>query len=286
MRITQQEFKDVQRLVRTLCGLVLTDDKSYLVTTRLESVVRGYGCATFAEYFGRLQQTHARQMRDELVEALTTGETSFNRDGHPFEEFRRQILPWLAESVLHRRDRRQSVPMARLWSAGCSTGQEPYSLAIAIREFLQANPHLDLRSEDFPILATDVSNRSLQVAKAGKYTERELDRGLARDLQVRYFETDGEYRVAQPTLRRMIEFRQLNFIDPLIAIGPFDVIFCRNVLIYFDTETRQRLCERFSQVLRPQGLLVLGAAESLYGLTVPLVQSQRGTTMVYQKMTE
>ena len=146
MLIAPHEFKEVQTLVRSLCGLVLTDDKTYLLRARLEAVVKAHGCAHFAEYLDRLRLRSEGLMRDELVEALTTGETSFNRDTHPFEEFRRQILPALAETVRRRREERYPVPLARIWSAGCSTGQEPYSLAMAIHEFVAANPAFDLPS--------------------------------------------------------------------------------------------------------------------------------------------
>ena len=286
MEVSPQEFRDVQTLVRSLCGLVLTDDKTYLVQTRLESVVQSHGCRTFAEYLGRLQQTHARLMRDELVEALTTGETSFNRDTHPFEEFRRRILPALADIVCRRREEGNLAPVARIWSAGCSTGQEPYSLVMAICNYVAANPALALRPEHFPILATDVSMRSLNTAKEGCYSDRDLDRGLPSELRSRYFTQRGDCWTAKDELRRLIEFRRLNFMDRVSNLGPFEVIFCRNVMIYFDTPTRQRLCDQFYQLLAPGGLLILGSAESLYGLNTLFLSEQIGGTTGYRKIGE
>ncbi len=283
MEISAQEFRDVQKLVRSLCGLVLTDEKTYLVRMRLEPVVKAHGCANFSAYLGQLQQTNAVLMRDELVEALTTGETSFNRDVHPFDAFRRIILPALAETICYRREHQYPVPVARLWSAGCSTGQEPYSLAMAIQDFVAANPALRLRPDRFPILATDVSMASLNIAKEGRYFERDLDRGLKPELRNRYFQQEGDQFTANAELRKSIEFRRLNFIDRVGTIGPFDVIFCRNVMIYFDTATRQRLCDQFYQLLAPDGLLVLGAAESLYGLITSFESEQIGNTMAYRK---
>jgi chemotaxis protein methyltransferase CheR len=283
MHVSPQEFRDVQTLVRTLCGLVLTDDKTYLVQTRLESVVQAHGCQTFAEYLGRLQQTHAILMRDELVEALTTGETSFLRDTHPFEEFRQQIMPALANLVRQRIEEQQPIPRARIWSAGCSTGQEPYSLAMCIHDFLSANPGLGLRPTHFPILATDVSSKSLSIAKEGRYPERDLDRGLSTEMRSRHFNPQGENWTVKSELKRCIEFRRLNFIDRVTNLGPFDVIFCRNVLIYFDTPTRQRLCEQFHQLLTPGGLLIIGSAESLYGLNTPFQSEPIGGSTGYRK---
>lgn len=285
MDVSPQEFHDVQTLVRGLCGLVLSDDKTYLVRTRLDAVVKAHGCTTFAEYLGRLQQTSAVLMRDELVEALTTGETSFNRDIHPFAEFRTRILPALAEKLRHQRDKSgYATPLARIWSAGCSTGQEPYSLAMAVHEFLDEHPWFDLRPEHFPILATDVSARSLNVARQGRYPDRELNRGLSTELRNRYFHKEGDLWTVNEELRRSVEFRRLNLIDPVLSLGPFEVIFCRNVLIYFDVATRQRLCDQFQTLLAPGGLLILGAAESLYGLNTSLVTETIGRTTAYRKV--
>jgi chemotaxis protein methyltransferase CheR len=284
MEVSPQEFRDVQTLVRTLCGLVLTDDKTYLVRTRLEPVVRSHSCQTFGEYLGRLQQSDARSMRDELVEALTTGETSFHRDAHPFESFRRQILPELGNLIRDRIEKRALSPQVRIWSAGCSTGQEPYSIAMCVLDFLAANPALGVRPEQFSILATDVSSRSLNIAREGKYHDRDLERGLTSEMRSRYFQLHGEQWTANSDLRKRIEFRRLNFIDPVTGMRPFDVIFCRNVMIYFDTATRQRLSDQFHQLLAPGGLLILGAAESLYGLTTTLMPSQLGQSTVYQKV--
>ena len=283
MDVSPQEFRDVQTLVRTLCGLILTDDKTYLVRTRLESVVQAHKCATFAEYLGRLQQSNANAMRDELVEALTTGETSFNRDGHLFEEFRQRMLPAMAETIRRRREALYPVPVARIWSAGCSTGQEPYSLAMAIHDLITSNPQSGLRVEQLPILATDVSARSLNTAKVGRYTERELDRGIPPEQRQKYFHREHEFWVVNDELKRSIDFRRMNFVEPVNHLGPFEVIFCRNVLIYFDAATRQRLCTQFHSLLAPGGLLVLGAAESLYGLNTPFVSEAIGGTTVYRK---
>jgi chemotaxis protein methyltransferase CheR len=284
MDVSPQEFRDVQTLVRTLCGLVLTDDKTYLVRTRLEPVVRNHNCKTFGEYLGRLQQSHARLMRDELVEALTTGETSFYRDTHPFESFRKQILPELGNLIRLRLEQRDPYPQVRIWSAGCSTGQEPYSIAMCVLDFVSANPTLGIRPEHFSILATDVSSRSLSIAREGKYHDRDLERGLTPEMRSRFFQRHGEQWIANSDLRKLIEFRRLNFIDPVSGMRPFDVIFCRNVMIYFDTATRQRLCDQFHQLLAPGGLLILGAAESLYGLTTALVSLQLGQSSVYRKV--
>lgn len=283
MEISAQEFRDVQTLVRELCGLVLSDDKTYLVRARLEAVMKSHGCATFGDYLGRVQRIHSVAMRDELVESLTTGETSFFRDGHPFDEFRRRVLPVLVETFSRRRQEGSPISPARFWSAGCSTGQEAYSLAIAVQEFVTASSQLGLRPDQFPILATDVSNKSLHVAREGRYPSRDVDRGLSEDLKRRYFRPHGKDWIANEGLRKQIDFRRLNLIDSVPNLGPFEAIFCRNVLMYFDVPTRQRLCDRFYQLLSAGGILIVGAAEGLYGLSTPLRAEQIGATTVYRK---
>jgi chemotaxis protein methyltransferase CheR len=286
MDVSPQEFQAIQTLVRSLCGLVLSDDKTYLVRTRLDAIVQAHGCATFSEYLSRVQQFNAVAMRDELVEALTTGETSFNRDSHPFTAFRCHILPALADEIRRRRKLGSAYPMAKIWSAGCSTGQEPYSIAMAVRDFVVTDYRKDLKPDDFSILATDVSAKSLSVAKEGRYYERELDRGLPAELRNRYFSRSGDTWVINDELRRQIDFRRFNFLDPLSDLGSFDVIFCRNVLIYFDAATRQALCDQFYNLLTMDGLLILGAAESLYGLTTPFHLEEIGKTFAYRKRNE
>lgn len=286
MDISPLEFRDIQVLVRNLCGLVLADDKTYLVSTRLAPVVKAHGFTRFGDYLGRVQQLDAVLLRDELVEALTTGETSFNRDAALFAAIRQSILPGIAEGLRRRREARFPFPTARIWSAGCSTGQEPYSLAMAVLDFLGGSPALQLRPEQFPILATDVSNRSLAFARQGRYPGRDVDRGLTTDLRRRYFEPQGGSWVAKPLLKKNIEFRRLNLMDCLPGLGPFEMILCRNVLIYFDAATRSRLCAHFQSLLVPGGRLILGAAESLYGVSDAFESERLGSTLIFRKPLE
>lgn len=283
MDVSPQEFREVQKLVRSLCGLVLTDDKIYLVQSRLEPVVRNHRLRSFAEYLTRVVHFRAVKMRDELVEALTTGETSFNRDVHPFEALRGQILPELAAKIRHRRATNYPVPLSRIWSAGCSTGQEPYSIAMAVHDYVASDSTNAVNAKSFPILATDISSRNLNIARMGRYTERELDRGVTTAQKPRFFHRINEGWEVNDSLRNLIEFRRLNFMDPVDQMGPFDMIFCRNVLIYFDDMSRQRLCDLFHGLLSDGGMLILGAAENLYGLKTAFESEPIGGTFVYRK---
>ena len=286
MDVSTEEFREVQKLVRSLCGLVLTDDKMYLVKSRLESVVRAHGLSSFTEYLARVVRFSAVKMRDELVEALTTGETSFNRDKHPYEALRRHILPELAAKVRHRRQVGYAIPVSRIWSAACSTGQEPYSIAMAIRDYLDGDGTGSLTTAAFTILATDVSVKNLEIAKAGRYLDRELDRGIEAEQRRKYFHKTDDGWAVNDNLRAQIEFRRLNLTDPIEQLGPFDLIFCRNVLIYFDEQSRQRLCDLFYRLLSSGGMLILGAAENLYGLETRFLSEPVGGTYVYRKHAE
>lgn len=269
MQLTAQSFGELRTLIQRLCGVALSAEKEYLVRHRLEPVARDNGCATFEELIRKLRGPEALALSDAVVEAITTSETSFFRDGHPFEAVRRLILPALGEQLLARKARLPFVsgPTVRFWSAAAATGQEAYSLAMLVHDHIEANRGRGVTEKDFSILATDVSEPVLARARSAAYTERELARGLTPGQIARYFVRDGDQWLVREPIRRLVTFARANLVQPLGILGPFDVIFCRNVLIYFDEETRLRICQRFHELLTPGGYLVLGAAENLYGVT-------------------
>lgn len=276
MELTRAAFDDLRRSIHRLCGIVLAEDKEYLVRHRLEPVVLSCGCRSFAEFCEKLAGSDALFWQAAIIEAITTQETSFFRDRHPFDALRQQILPELlrtrrATAGTHRRP-------IRLWCAAAATGQEPYSLAILLQEIAGG-----CRPEDFSILATDVSAKALAVARAATYEQRQVDRGLTTAQIDRYFERCGDTWVARPALRRLIEFRRLNLIQPLRGLGAFDVILCRNVLIYFDEATRRLICDQLFAMLTDGGWLLLGSAENLYGINNKFVSVRLGETLVYRK---
>ena len=282
MHLPRPAFDELRRLIHGLCGVMLSEDKAYLIRHRLEPVVRDHGLAGFEELARRLRGPGGTALHDAVVEAITTGETSFFRDGHPFDAFRRVLLPRLGALVRGRRLERPPG-QARIWCAGVSTGQEAYSVAMLIDDYLSAEGAPDLRTQDFVVLATDVSARVLEVARAGRYGDREVARGVSPPWRERYFRRAGKGWVIDEKLRGMVAFRRANLMENFTGLGRLDLIFCRNVLIYFDESARRRVCERFADMLTPDGLLVLGTVENLYGVSTRFVSERLGPTLVYRK---
>ena len=223
-------------------------------------------------------------LRDQTIEAITTNETSFNRDGHPFEALRRSILPELAGRLIERRAATRSPhSKIRIWSAAASTGQEAYSVAMAVADTLAARPVTGLTLDDFPILASDISGSALAIARIARYLSADLDRGLTADQKSRFFRQENGGWIVDSALRRMVEFRRLNLVQPSSDLGTFDLILCRNLLIYLDEATRRLLCQRLCSALNSRGIFMIGAAESLYGVTEAFATERFGSTVFYRK---
>jgi len=253
--VTPLDYDYLRRLLHDRSGLVLAADKQYLVESRLLPVARRAGLAGLAELVQRLRSTQAEKLAVDVVEAMTTNESFFFRDKIPFEHFRDTIMPKLLAA-------RAAARRIRIWCAAASTGQEPYSLAMSLKEM--ASLVAGWRIE---ILATDLSNEVLEKARAGIYSQFEVQRGLPITLLVKYFAQIGDTWQIAPDIRSMVQFRQLNLIDDFAHLGVFDVVFCRNVLIYFNQETKTRVLDRVARVIDRDGYLALGAAETVVGLT-------------------
>lgn len=283
MNLSPATFQEIRKVVHDLCGIVISADKEYLIKSRFESILIENGLPSYELFLGQLKQPGSLILQEQVVEAITTKETSFNRDGHPFDELRRSILPGLARRHLERRSRdRPSPSKLRIWCAAAATGQEVYSVAMALTDVASRSvPGLSL--DDVSILATDISGNALAAARAGRYTTTELGRGLTREQRDRFFLEENGTWVVDASLRRLVDFRRLNLVRPLPDLGPFDLILCRNLLIYLDEATRRRLCLALHSALNPQGILIVGAAESLYGVTDAFVLERSGSTVYYRK---
>jgi chemotaxis protein methyltransferase CheR len=252
--VIPQDYEFVRKLLKERSGLDLSADKRYLVESRLVPLARKVGLPGSGELVARLRNGDASITAD-VVEAMTTNETFFFRDKIPFDHLRDTILP----SLIHSRASRRTL---RIWSAACSTGQEPYSIAMCLKE-----KAAELAGWRIEIVGTDLSREVLEKSKAGIYSQFEVQRGLPIQLLVKYFTQIGEMWQLNADIRGMVQYRQLNLLQDFSSLGKFDVIFCRNVLIYFDQETKAATFERIARVLEPDGMLMLGAAESVVGIT-------------------
>ncbi len=249
--MTPQEFAAVAELALRRAGLVFTADKAYLVENRIRTVLRRRVLASPAELIAAMRRD--RDLAGEVVDALVNSETSFFRDKAPFELLRDKVLPELIAQ-------NPRGPI-RIWSAACATGQEPYSIAMALDGALPRHP------PGFDILGTDISEACIRAAREGRYTDFEMRRGLGPLEKSRYFELgDGGWR-ARPALRDMLRWRTFNLLEDSVGLGVFDVVFCRNVLIYFDTSNRRRVLGNIRKVLTPSGFLFVGASETMFAFT-------------------
>ncbi|MDO9499508.1 protein-glutamate O-methyltransferase CheR [Falsiroseomonas sp.] len=256
--MNNEEFAEIAGVVRRRSGIVLTSDKAYLLETRLGPILSRFKLPSLSALGQKLRQRPDEVLERAVVEALTTHESSFFRDGKPFEHLAK-ILPRLISS------RSPGAPL-RIWSAACSTGQEPFSIAMLVADALGGRT--DCKVE---ILATDISAEILQRARLGVFTQFEVQRGLPIRSLVKHFRQDGaKWRIA-PELAAMVRFEERNLLNDLSALGRFDTIFCRNVLIYFDAPTKTRVLEALARRLSPEGVLYLGGAETVLGLTDRLV---------------
>ena len=252
--MNQPDYEYLRKLLKDHSGLDLSADKQYLIESRLLPLARKAGLADIAELVQKLKGGSSVFI-GQVVEAMTTNETFFFRDKVPFDHFRESIMP----EMIKARANRKSI---RIWCAAGSTGQEPYSLAMCVREMSAA-----LSGWRVEIVATDISQEVLEKSKAGIYSQFEVQRGLPIQMLVKHFKQNGELWQINPEIRAMVQHKQLNLLHDFSQLGVFDIIFCRNVLIYFDQETKINIFGRLAKVMEPDGFLVLGAAETVVGLT-------------------
>ena len=252
--MTPPDYEYLRKLLKDHSGLDLSADKQYLIESRLLPLSRKGGLPGISELVQKMKGGSASHVA-QVVEAMTTNETFFFRDKVPFDHFRDTIMP----EVLKARAGRKSV---RIWCAAGSTGQEPYSLAMCLKEMSAA-----LSGWRVEIIATDLSQEVLEKSKAGVYSQFEVQRGLPIQLLVKYFNQIGELWQISADIRAMVQHRQLNLLHDFSQLGTFDVIFCRNVLIYFDQDTKVNVFGRLARSMEVDGFLALGAAETVVGLT-------------------
>ena len=253
--MTPHDFDFLRRLLKDRSGLVLSAEKDYLLESRLLPLARRHGMTSLGELASRLRQTGNTALAIAVTEAMTTNETFFFRDRIPFDHLRDTIIPALVAA----RSREKRI---RIWCTAAASGQEPYSIAMMLKAMAA-----QLTGFRIDILATDLSVEVIARAKAGLYSQFEVQRGLPIQLLVKYFKQQGERWQIDEAIRKMVQFRPFNLLEDMVPLGRFDVVFCRNVLIYFDQPTKVDVLERIARLIEPDGYLVLGAAETVVGLT-------------------
>jgi chemotaxis protein methyltransferase CheR len=268
MTLSAADFAFVSAMVRREAAIVLAPGKEYLVEARLIPVARQVGAASVGDFLAKLQRRPDPADQRRVIDALTTNETSWFRDREPFSALTDVVLPQMASNGVGNR-------RIRLWSAASSSGQEAYSLAILLHENLP-------RGWSYEIMGSDISTEMIRRAEAGEYSQVEVNRGLPATQLVQYFERAGAHWRIIPALRRNVSFKLMNLTAPLPPMPPFDVIFLRNVLIYFDVETKKSVLRNVARLLRPDGWLFLGAAETTIGIDENYERVAAGRTSAYR----
>ncbi|MDA8137397.1 MAG: protein-glutamate O-methyltransferase CheR [Desulfobacteraceae bacterium] len=271
VKITPAEVQLFSKYIYGLCGINIEASKSYLLETRLGRMLENEKCDSFTTFYHKIKSDPSKKLEHQMVDAMTTNETLFFRDTNPFELLKHKILPEVF-------DRRMGKSGAiRIWSAACSTGQEIYSIAITLRELLGPTPTINLK-----LMGTDISDAAIKQASYGVYNKFEIERGLPQERLQRYFSPSGETWRIKDEIRSMASFQKFNLMGSFASLGKFDIIFCRNVAIYFTFEDRVKLFEKIADVLEPDGYLIIGATESLTGVCPRFVPKRHLKAIFYQ----
>ncbi len=272
LELSSEEFDLLRNFVQKECGIAVGDEKSYLIQTRLASLVSEEDCDSFGAFYAKARSASGSKLRDKIIDAMTTNETLWFRDQGPWHVINRQFLPACCAELQSGTRRR-----VRIWSAAASTGQEPYSVAISILEFLRENAFPGVKEESFEILGTDISPSALFIAISGRYDGLSIKRGLEEEVRDRYFEKKGRVWAISDRVKRMVRFQRFNLMDGFMGLGHFDLVLCRNVLIYFEADLKRDIVDRMVGILGNSGTLIVGASESLQGCAarLQLVQLDR-----------
>ena len=277
--LSDTEFKQLRDYIEKSCGIALGDEKAYLIENRLVGLLTEVGCASFGELYRKAVSEPRFGLRDKIVDAMTTNETSWFRDVYPFDIFENTLLKKYTQQIVS-----GSRNKIRIWCAASSTGQEPYSLAMTLQEYSRKVSVQPLPCTE--IVATDISPSVLFLAIAGRYDQLSMSRGMPLELRDRYFTSDGKYWQLQEIVRKMVAFKKLNLQESFASLGKFDIVFCRNVLIYFSDSFKRTLFSRFAETLNPGGILFLGASESISSYTDRFTLMNQGKHLYYQMLPE
>lgn len=257
-KVDPAEFDHFREFLEDACGISLGDNKQYLVVNRMRRLMDDNNIVSFSELVRLIKSGSHRKLKDDVIDAMTTNETFWFRDVYPYEHLKNTLFTQLFSSE------NKNFGPVRIWSAACSSGQEPYSISMMAEEYRQKN--ISVLPRSLQIIATDLSTSVLEQARKGEYDKLSVMRGLSSERLNRFFDQtpEGNWRV-KAMLRERIEFRSINLMDSYAALGKFDIVFCRNVLIYFNADLKRQILQKIHASLKPQGILYLGSSEGLAG---------------------
>jgi len=268
--ISNAEYQSFSLFLEQACGITLGENKQYLIASRLQKLMDSVGIDNLGALVTRLEKGDSA-LRGKIVDAMTTNETLWFRDSHPYSILENELFPEVAK---------QRTRPVRIWSAACSSGQEPYSMSIVAQEYGQKNPGALAR--DVEIVATDISKTILEQARQARYDELSLVRGMSTERRNRYFKQHDNIWELNNDIKRRVRFTELNLMQSFATLGKFDIIFCRNVLIYFSADLKSDILNRMAKQLQPGGHLVLGSSESITGHTDAFKMVRSGGAVYYQ----
>ncbi|HNT35799.1 MAG TPA: protein-glutamate O-methyltransferase CheR [bacterium] len=274
IKVSPDEYQVFASYIRSVSGIALDSSKTYLLETRLVDLLAQTGSASFSELYYKIKTDSSLELTKKLVDAITTGETSFFRDGAPFELLQYKIIPDLVDKRKKTTSPGLPIPI-RIWSAACSKGQEVYSIAMTLKEILG-----DLSAYNIRILGTDISNKAVASASLGYFSQLEVERGLSPERIRRFLVKNESGWKISDEIRSLATFRRMNLLEDFSALGRFDIVFCRNVAIYFNDDDRRKLFNNIGRVLEKDGYLLIGSTESILGFC-PQFESKRYLRYVF-----
>jgi len=274
-KITPEEVKLISGYIYGVSGISLDQSKAYLFETRLGTLLEELNCSSFRELYSKAMGDKGKIIEKKIIDAISTNETLFFRDNSPFDMLKHKIIPDLIDK---RASKSPALPSKlRIWSAACSTGQEVYSIAIILKELLP-----DMRKFNIQLLGTDISDTAVKQASYGKYNKFEIERGLSSSILNKHFTSEGNSWKISDEIRSMASFRKINLMHPFSSLGKFDIIFCRNVAIYFTLKDRKKLFDKIGDKLEPDGSLLIGSTESLTGISTKFEPKRHMRSIFYQ----
>lgn len=276
-KVTTDDIKEISKYISDISGIDLDESKAYLIETRLNSLLKEYECSSYRTLCNKARTDSMKIIENKIIDAISTNETLFFRDIGPFEVLQHKILPDLIDRRTEKSSGLLPIPI-RIWSAACSTGQEVYSIAMVLKELLP-----DLNKYNVKLHGTDISDSAIGQASYGTYNKFEVERGLSKEKLQKYFIPNGGSWKISDEIRSMVSFAKQNLLKPFAGLGKLDIIFCRNVAIYFNLENRKKLFENIARILEPDGYLILGATESLTGLC-PIFEPKKYLRTIYYQL--